>query len=142
LMFYTKEKRDASAILKSQVESTKDKFGVLTQMKDLVPNLRDVFNDRKNLNNFGKILHEGWMLKKSITDDISNSNINTYYEKALEAGAIGGKLLGAGGGGFLLFYAEQVNHPRIRAALHNLHEMKFRFDEGGSRITYYDQLEY
>jgi D-glycero-alpha-D-manno-heptose-7-phosphate kinase len=59
---------------------------------------------------------------------------------ALDAGALGGKLLGAGGGGFLLFYAEQINHNKIRAALKDLFEMKFRFDKSGSRITYYDQL--
>jgi D-glycero-alpha-D-manno-heptose-7-phosphate kinase len=142
LMFYTKETRDASAILKSQISNTQDKFATLTKMKDLIKPLREVFNDRKNLNEFGKILHEGWMLKKSITEEISNSSINDYYDKAMEAGAIGGKLLGAGGGGFLLFYAEKINHDKIRKALENLHEMKFKFDEGGSRITYYDQLEY
>jgi D-glycero-alpha-D-manno-heptose-7-phosphate kinase len=139
LMFYTNETRDASMILKKQVENIKNKFDTLTKMKDLVLPLREVFNDRKNLNDFGKILHEGWVLKKSLTSDISNDNINNYYQKAISAGALGGKLLGAGGGGFLLFYAEKINHEEIRKALSDLHEMKFKFDDGGSRITYYDQ---
>jgi D-glycero-alpha-D-manno-heptose-7-phosphate kinase len=142
LMFYTNETRDASSILKKQVDNTKNKLETLTKMKELVTPLREVFNDRKNLNNFGKLLHEGWELKKSITSDITNETINDYYEIAMKAGALGGKLLGAGGGGFLLFYAEKINHDQIRKSLINLHEMKFKFDEGGSRITYYDQLEY
>lgn len=139
LLFYTKTTRDASRILKSQIDNTDQKLKVLTKMKDLIPSLRIVFNDRKKLNDFGEILHEGWMLKKQITDDISNEIINGYYQTAIDAGAVGGKLLGAGGGGFLLFYAEEKNHNNIRNALKNLTEMKFKFDDAGSRITYYDQ---
>jgi len=139
LMFYTKTTRDASKILEKQIENTKSKVSVLTKMKELIPGLEATFNNRKNTHNFGEILHQGWMLKKSITDNISNDSINIYYQKALDAGAIGGKLLGAGGGGFLLFYAETFNHEKISEALSDLAEMKFRFDEGGSRITYYDQ---
>jgi D-glycero-alpha-D-manno-heptose-7-phosphate kinase len=104
--------------------------------------LRTVFTDRKNLNDFGKILHEGWVLKKNITEDISSEVIDKYYQLALDSGAIGGKLLGAGGGGFLLFYAEKINHNKIRNALFNLTEMKFKFDDAGTRITYYDQRYY
>ena len=142
LMFYTKTTRDASKILKSQVENTDQKRDVLTKMKDLIPSLRTVFTDRKNLNDFGKILHEGWILKKDITQDISSETIDQYYQKAIECGAIGGKLLGAGGGGFLLFYAEKINHDNIRKGLKNLYEMKFKFDDAGTRITYYDQRNY
>ena len=142
LMFYTKTTRDASKILKSQVENTDQKRDVLTKMKDLIPSLRTVFTDRKNLNDFGKILHEGWILKKDITQDISSETIDQYYQKAIECGAIGGKLLGAGGGGFFLFYAEKINHDNIRKGLKNLYEMKFKFDDAGTRITYYDQRNY
>jgi D-glycero-alpha-D-manno-heptose-7-phosphate kinase len=139
IMFYTRETRDASLILKSQIKNTQNKFKTLSEMKDLVNPLRQIFNEKKNISDFGKILHHGWMLKKSITSDISNTHINGYYDIAIQAGALGGKLLGAGGGGFLLFFAEKSNHDNIRKSLSNLFEMKFKFDEGGSRITYYDQ---
>ena len=139
LMFYTAQKRNASDILKKQIENTADKFEVLSKMKGLIPDLNKVFNDKNRMNVFGDILHEGWMLKKSISSNISNGPINDYYERAIKAGAIGGKLLGAGGGGFLPFYAEKHNHERIRAELRELYEMKFKFDDAGTRITYYDQ---
>jgi len=140
LMFYTNIKRDASKILKHQVDEIDSRFETLTKMKNLIPDMREIFTNSNNINDFGKILHEGWMLKKSLTNDITNSKINDYYQLAMDAGALGGKLLGAGGGGFLLFYAEQINHNKIRAALKDLFEMKFQFDKPGSRITYYDQL--
>jgi len=140
LMFYTNIKRNASKILKHQVDEIDNTFETLTKMKNLIPSMREIFTNSNNLNEFGRILHEGWMLKKSLTNEISNNNINDYYQLAMDAGALGGKLLGAGGGGFLLFYAEQINHNKIRTALSNLIEMKFRFDKPGTRITYYDQL--
>jgi len=140
LMFYTNIKRNASKILKHQVDEIDNRFETLTKMKNLIPSMREIFTNSNNLNEFGRILHEGWILKKSLTNEISNNNINDYYQLAMDAGALGGKLLGAGGGGFLLFYAEQINHNKIRTALSNLIEMKFRFDKPGTRITYYDQL--
>jgi len=140
LLFYTNIKRSASKILKKQIAEIDNSYETLTKMKDLIPSLRSIFSNSNNLNDFGRILHEGWLLKKSLTKQISTSKINDYYQLALDAGAIGGKLLGAGGGGFLLFYAEQINHNKIRAALKDLYEMKFEFDKSGSRITYYDQL--
>lgn len=139
LLFYTGIKRDASKILDSQKKNTMNKFTVLNEMKNLIEPMKQVFTDRKNINDFGKLLHENWKLKKSITGDISSGAIDEYYQKALDAGALGGKLLGAGGGGFFIFFAEQYNHDKIRKSLSNLQEMKFRFDDAGSRITYYDQ---
>jgi D-glycero-alpha-D-manno-heptose-7-phosphate kinase len=142
LLFYTGIKRDASKILNTQRKNTIDKISVLKEMKDLIEPLKKVFTDGKNINGFGEILHENWKLKKSISDEISSSIIDQYYNKAISSGAIGGKLLGAGGGGFLLIFAEKFNHKRIRSALSDLIEMKFRFDDAGSRITYYDQRIY
>jgi D-glycero-alpha-D-manno-heptose-7-phosphate kinase len=140
LMFYTNITRNASKILKSQVDDMENRFNTLTEMKNLIPAMREIFGNSNSINDFGRILHKGWMLKKSLTKEIANGEIDDYYEKALKAGAIGGKLLGAGGGGFLLFYAEQINHNKIREALKDLVEMKFRFDKSGTRITYYDEL--
>ena len=99
MLFYTGLKRDASEVLESQVKATNNKRAVLSKMRDLVNPLRDVLSGNQDMRRFGEILHEGWLLKKSITNDISNTQIDNYYEKSLRAGAIGGKLLGAGGGG-------------------------------------------
>jgi D-glycero-alpha-D-manno-heptose-7-phosphate kinase len=142
LLFYTRLKRDASEVLESQDKESTNKREVLRQMRDLVTPMREVLSKGNNLNEFGEILHEGWSLKKSLTKEISNPEIETYYEKARAAGAIGGKLLGAGGGGFLLFYAEQEKQAAVIRALEGLYHFQPVFDTGGSRITYYDQTKF
>ena len=91
------------------------------------------------MNLIGEILHEGWLLKKSITPEISNLQIDRYYENARNAGAIGGKLLGAGGGGFLLLYVEQKKQKNVINALKDLFCLAIKLDNAGTRITYYDQ---
>ena len=139
ILFYTKVKRDASEILKSQEKETENKRYILTKMRDMVPILENILSKGSELNLFGKILDEGWILKQSLTGDISSSEINNYYEKALEAGALGGKLLGAGGGGFLLFYVELQHRQKLINVLSELYYLDVNFDYGGSRITYYDQ---
>lgn len=139
MLFYTGLKRDASEVLKSQKENTAKEFNALKSMKDFVDPLRYVISSGKNENKFGEILHKGWMLKRSITKEISNKQIDEYYNRALEAGAIGGKLLGAGGGGFLLIYSEPKHREAVIKSLSGLHRVHFKFDDAGSRITYYDQ---
>ena len=139
ILFYTKLKRDASEILKSQDKETLNKREILTKMRDLVPSLENVLSMDSELNQFGKILDEGWILKQSLTGDISSSEINDYYNKAIKAGAIGGKLLGAGGGGFLLFYVDSEKRKNVINELSDLFHLDVEFDFGGSRITYYDQ---
>lgn len=139
LMFYTGLKRDASVVLAAQKRSTAEKMDVLRAMKAQVAPLREILSSGRNLHDVGRILHEGWELKRSITPEISNSEIDVCYEKARRAGAIGGKILGAGGGGFLLFFVEPHNHNAVIDALHGLYRVPFSFDVGGSRITYYDQ---
>ena len=141
LMFYTRLKRDASEVLTSQEQATPSKREVLRQMRDLVPELRDILAKSVNLNSFGEILHAGWELKRSITSEISNSEIDEYYHRARRAGALGGKLLGAGGGGFLLFYVEPQNQQRVIESLQELYHIQVGLDAGGSRITYYDQTK-
>ena len=105
----------------------------------LVDPLQDVISTGVNLNRVGDILHKGWELKKTLTDCISSSEINDYYKKGLKAGALGGKLLGAGGGGFLLFYVEQPKQKAVIQALSDLHLLEIGLDSAGTRITYYDQ---
>lgn len=138
LLFYTNLKRDSSEVLRQQDAKTADKFGTLREMRDLVEPLRKVITKGDDLAEFGRILHRGWMLKKSITEEISSSEIDQLYQRGLDAGALGGKLLGAGGGGFLLFYAEPEVQEQLIASLSNLFHLPFAFDGGGTRITYYD----
>lgn len=139
MLFYTAIKRDASQILKVQNMKTEEKRHVLSEMKNLVEPLREILSSGTDLHNFGRILHRGWLLKKSITDEISSSDIDRYYDAAMSAGALGGKLLGAGGGGFLLFYVEPKNKEAVARALKGLYQLHFRFENAGTRITYYDQ---
>jgi len=141
LMFYTATKRDASDILTIQNRATSNNRGVLRKMCGLVTGMREVISKGENLDEFGEILHEGWKLKKSLSDEISSTLIDNYYEEARAAGAIGGKLLGAGGGGFLLFYVNPEKQAAVINALPNLYLMQPGFDSGGSRITYYDQTK-
>lgn len=139
MLFYTGLKRDASEVLTSQNEATPSKYDVLAKMKGLVEPLREVLSKGDDLRQVGEILHEGWMMKKSLTQEISTNIIDNNYLAARNAGAIGGKILGAGGGGFLLFYVEEDKQEAVAKALPKLSHIKMGFDTSGSRITYYDQ---
>jgi D-glycero-alpha-D-manno-heptose-7-phosphate kinase len=139
MLFYTALKRDASKVLKHQRDSTEAKRAVLDAMRDLVEPLRDVLMHAGDPVRFGTILDESWQMKRSLTGSVSSSEIDGYYEAARNAGAVGGKLLGAGGGGFLLLYVEPEHQPAVRKALEPRYQLPFRFDDGGSRITYYDE---
>lgn len=139
LLFYTGLKRDASEVLAVQQRCTEHKMDVLRAMKEQVAPLRDILSGGPSLSDFGRVLHEGWLLKRSITPSISCPQIDEWYDKARAAGALGGKLLGAGGGGFLLFYVEPQNQQAVIRALSELYRVSFVFDVAGSRITYYDQ---
>lgn len=141
LMFYTGIARDAGSILTEQKvnSSQKDKFNNLVKMRNLAYELRDTLM-QQDISSFGETLNKGWILKKELASGVSNKIIDNYYNKAISAGAYGGKLLGAGGGGFLLFYCPVEKQDNLRKAL-GLREMKFSFDPQGSRIIYleYDQ---
>jgi D-glycero-alpha-D-manno-heptose-7-phosphate kinase len=136
LMFYTGVTRKAGDILKVQQSSTDEKLSVLTSMKELCGDLLEVLREGRSLNRFGEILHAGWLHKQQLVDTISNNSINRCYDLARQAGAIGGKLLGAGGGGFLLFYVEKQNHNRVREALKGLLELQIAFEPQGSKVIY------
>ena len=141
LLFYTGKTRNASDVLKKQNEQTLDKMDTLEKMKDMVDPLRELLTSGDDLAQIGRMLHENWMMKKSLTDYISSNEINNLYEKAIKAGAIGGKLLGAGAGGFLMFYVEQKNQEKVINALKSLYFLNIGLDTSGSRITYYDQTK-
>lgn len=142
LLFYTGLQRSAHDILEEQIARTKtnELHGNLNELAQLVRSGCDIIVTGKNLNEFGELLHQGWELKKSLSNSISNDYINEAYSNAREAGAIGGKLLGAGGGGFLLLYVEPYNQKKVRESLKNLREVSFRFETGGSSIVYYRPL--
>ena len=139
MLFYLNIKRDASKILESQQQETVNKLSELREIQSLVNPIREVFSSGVGFNNFGKLLHKGWKIKRKLTKDISSKEIDNYYDMAIKAGALGGKLLGAGGGGFLLFYVEKKNQQKVIKRLSDLYFLPIKFDDSGTRITYYDQ---
>lgn len=141
MLFYTGKTRSASSILTEQKKNTSSderKVENLHKMVQLAKDLKDELL-RNNIDSMGEILAEGWRLKQSLASGISNEFINENYELAIKNGAMGGKLLGAGGGGFLLFYVKEENHQRVRDALTQLKEMPFKFDNKGTTIIHYNK---
>jgi D-glycero-alpha-D-manno-heptose-7-phosphate kinase len=138
LMFYVGNQRKASDILSEQKKnaSQEDKFNTLKSMVGLIPDLRDCLYSG-NLDNFGSILHENWMLKQKLASQISNNTIDEIYKAGISAGAKGGKLLGAGGGGFMLFYCTKENHTKLIDKLKPLEKLDFSFDRDGSKLIYF-----
>ena len=140
LMFYLGGTHSASAILKEQSQNVKaaDKAAIQNQMCDITRNLKKELQNN-NINAMGELLHQNWMLKKSLASGITNPLIDEAYDKALSAGATGGKLLGAGGAGFMIFYVPEDSHEAVRTALSNLREMEFEMDNSGASIVMTDR---
>lgn len=139
LVLYTGITRSASALLKEQsaaVATNEDKHHTLATMVRLAYALRDELQNNHAVA-VGEILHENWILKKSVTSGISTPTIDAWYEAGRKAGAIGGKILGAGAGGFLMFYAPADRHEAIKAALPELRHIPMAFEPLGSRIIFY-----
>ena len=137
ITFYTGITRAAGSVLIEQsaaMESDPTKQKTMLRMVQLAHMLRDELQSN-NLHAVGEILHENWMLKKELASGVSNSHIDEWYECARSQGASGGKLLGAGAGGFLMLYAHPTRHDLIAKALSHLRRVEFRFERGGSRIT-------
>ena len=126
-----------SALKRQQnaLASQKKKQKVMCQMVELAHQLKAQL-EKNRLDSLGEIIHESWLLKRSLTDGISTSVIDDWYVRARKAGGIGGKLLGAGTGGFLMFYAPQDRHESIARALAGLRRMNFRFEPQGSKIIF------
>lgn len=140
LIFYLGDTRSSSSILSEQKQNSMNdnkKIENIHKIVKLSVELRDELLSG-NIDAMGDVLHRGWMYKKELATKISNDKIDKFYELAISNGAMGGKLLGAGGGGFLLFYASEVNHHRIRKGLKNLKELDFNFSHGGTKILHYD----
>lgn len=139
LMFYLGTQRRASAILAEQKLNLRSEhhIDVLLEMTRLAGKLEEALR-REDLDGFGRILHENWLLKKRLASKISNVEIDGVYDKAVSNGAVGGKVLGAGGGGVLLVYCEEGSQDALRRAMRPLREIPFRFDSEGSKVVYSD----
>lgn len=141
LLLYTGLTRSSDSILSEQssnTENQEEKRKALRNMVRLAAELRDALT-RNNLDSFGEILHMGWLEKRNMASNISNQVIDKWYETAREHGAIGGKILGAGGGGFLLLYAPPEKHSNIIKALPELRPLPFEFEPQGSKIIYVEE---
>lgn len=136
LLLYTNQRRDADTILKQQSEGTADRMSVLREMRDLADAMRHAIAGQGDLDRFAALLHEGWELKRSLGFGISNGMVDQWYEAARRAGAQGGKLLGAGGGGFVMLIAPPEKHEAIREAVGRPREIPFTIDRLGSRIIF------
>jgi D-glycero-alpha-D-manno-heptose-7-phosphate kinase len=136
MLLYTEQQRDADGILKRQSEGTKDRMPVLRAMRDLAQEMRVAITGSGGLDEFARLLHEGWELKRSLGFGISMERVDAWYEQARKLGAQGGKLLGAGGGGFLLLLAPKERHSLIRDALGNPRELTLDIDRRGGRVIF------
>lgn len=140
LMFYTGINRFASEILKEQIKKTEEKVihKELTDIHDMVQQGMDILtHEDRNLDDLGTLLNKAWQAKRSLSTAISNDFLDNIYTRAMQAGALGGKLLGAGGGGFFMFYVPEQYHMDVRNALSDLHEIKFAFETDGTQIIHY-----
>ena len=143
LLFFTGFTRFSAELQKDVQSSVKNNIDVLKEMTSLVDVAESVLVDKgADLDDFGRLMDESWKLKKSTSGRISTAAIDSVYEKGKAAGALGGKLLGAGGGGFLLFYVPSDRHESVRAALGDLLYVPFEFENGGTRVVHYSPETY
>ena len=136
MMYFTGFSRMASKIAAHQIANIPKKQKELSAMYQMVKRANEILNGNR-ITEFGKLLHESWKLKRSLSDKITTPFINELYETAQRAGAIGGKILGAGGGGFLLIFAEPSKQKKIRERLKKFLEIPFKFENLGSQIIFY-----
>jgi len=143
LLLYTGMTRQANGILAEQSEAlvkNSAKRLILRRMVRLAEELRAAVQNN-DLTSFGETLHAGWLLKRELAAGITNDQIDEWYQNARSAGALGGKLLGAGGGGFLLLYAERSEHAAIQRTLPELQPINFSFEAQGSKIIYVEESQ-
>ena len=137
MLFFTGFSRFSSDVQAAHQSALVDKTAQLLEMKSLVDDSEKILTGNGDLSDFGRLLDHTWRLKRGITNKISTNSIDSLYSLALDSGALGGKLLGAGGGGFLLFYVEDEYKNSVRKALSNLMEVPFNFENSGTNILYY-----
>jgi D-glycero-alpha-D-manno-heptose-7-phosphate kinase len=137
MLIFTGFSRFASEIAKSQIKNTHKKKPELTSMCSMVEEALKILTENRDIKDFGRLLHESWKLKRSLTDKISTREIDDIYNTAYRAGAIGGKLLGAGGGGFIILFVEPDKQSRVKKSLKNILHVPFKFEDSGSEIIFH-----
>lgn len=143
MLFFTGFSRTASDLAKEQIQQIPAKESNLREMKKSVDDATHILQgNSNNLDDFGRLLHEQWLIKRDLTPKISNGHIDAIYEAGLKSGALGGKLLGAGGGGFMLFFVRPEDQPKVREVLTHLLYVPARFDHVGSQIIYYSHEDF
>ena len=135
MLFFTGITRSSATILAEQKQNLNDRSNVLREMKRIAYVARDELRSG-NLDAIGELLHVSWQLKKQLASKISNGEINDIYESAIRAGAVGGKITGAGGGGFLLLYCRHEKQEAVRSALGRLQELPFQLEAEGSKVIF------
>ena len=139
LLFFTGLSRFSSDIARDKVSNFTNRFQELTRIKEMVDEGISILqNPSTPIMDLGKLMHESWKLKRSLSAKVSTPKIDEIYEAGIKAGATGGKILGAGGGGFILFFAEPKNHKKIRERLKRLVHVAFNFENIGSKIVVYE----
>lgn len=137
MLFFTGFSRYASDIARSKIDNMKNRTAELHRMKEFVHEAIRVLQDDTPIQELGELLDQNWKYKRSLSDMVSNPDIDRIYEAAKQAGAIGGKLLGAGGGGFMVFFVRPELQTKVREALGHLIHVPFRFENNGSRVVLY-----
>lgn len=138
MLVFTGFSRFASEIAKEQIENIGRNKKQLSEILEMVDCAIEVLNSNRSILEFGELLHQSWQLKRGLSKNISNSHIDNLYDVARRNGAVGGKLLGAGGGGFMLLFVTPEKRQRVRQAIKDLLEVKFSFENNGSQIIYYN----
>jgi len=138
MLFYTGIKRTAANVAASYLNDLEAKRRQLRIMKDLVEESISILSSGSDVRGFGELLHEAWHAKRSLSSAVSNAQVDDLYDQAIVAGATGGKLTGAGGGGFLLLFVEPARQADVKTRLHDLIHVPFEFDFGGSQIIFFD----
>lgn len=137
MLFFTGFSRIASEIAKSKIDNIHQRYAELSRMKEMADEAIAILQGEGELNEFGELLDMGWQYKKSLSDQVSTLEIDQIYASARKAGALGGKLLGAGGGGFMLFFVPPKNRSQVLEQLKSLIHVPFRFEDSGSRVVLY-----
>ncbi len=141
MLFYTGIKRTASEVASSYAVSMEERASLLTRMHDYVEQSCAILNSGQSLAAFGELLHQAWQAKRALSEKVSNARVDALYEEARKAGAVGGKLLGAGGGGFILLFVPPEKQVKVRQQFNRLIEVPFEFEFSGSQIIFFDMEE-
>lgn len=141
MLFFTGIKRTASDIAQSYVQKIESKEKELSLLTDMVTEAISILNGKQGLAQFGQLMHEGWLTKRAMSSKVSNSHIDGIYEEAMAAGAIGGKLIGAGGGGFVLLFVPPCDQKKVKDRLSRLIHVPFKFEFRGSQIIFFEPEE-